>query len=308
MAKVISVMNEKGGCGKTAISLNLACGFANAGFKVLAIDNDPQHNLSSKLLDFDDENDSKVLDQLVNQSTLIKNEKPGFEQLLSAIQALKDFVKVFEEKEVLSLSDVLLEPIKIKEAIRPSVVKQLDVLPSTHTLSVMDFTLKNLRNRDLRLRQAISYVDQIYDVIIIDNSPFESALTYNSLSACYKEGDLVLIPSKMDYENWEGVSQTIQTTLGWIEDCGIDCDFKILANMVSRTKSSEKAIEIFRNLFEDRMFKTTIRYQAAPIQNTSFSNKILLDSPKYDLKKSGIYQDFMNLIDELGTQLQLNKI
>lgn len=47
---VVSVMNQKGGVGKTTLTFNLAHGLARNGLKVLVIDNDAQGNLTSSLL------------------------------------------------------------------------------------------------------------------------------------------------------------------------------------------------------------------------------------------------------------------
>lgn len=49
-AKVVVIENQKGGVGKTTIAYHVACFLAELGYRVLAIDLDPQGNLSSRFI------------------------------------------------------------------------------------------------------------------------------------------------------------------------------------------------------------------------------------------------------------------
>ena len=106
--KTIVVANHKGGCSKTTATLNLAVTFALTGANVLAIDLDPQGNLSASLgVDLQQIEESRLtshrlmLDESGDFSSYKKNVRPRL-----VMTYRKNLVKLREEKSQLKMNSV----------------------------------------------------------------------------------------------------------------------------------------------------------------------------------------------------------
>lgn len=124
MARIISVVNQKGGVGKTTTTINLASWLADLGKRVLIIDIDPQGNASSGL-GIDHKNIRKglyevLLDENTKINEVIKSHQPNFHILPStpdlagaSIELVDKENREFKLQEVLKQVDDLYDFILI---------------------------------------------------------------------------------------------------------------------------------------------------------------------------------------------------
>lgn len=173
--RVIALMNQKGGVGKTTMAFNLAHAYAHEGKKVLCIDMDPQANFSS-LFQLPPDEDRKNIHHL----------------LINSIKELK----------------ALHTPTFLNEAIIKS-EEGIDLIPSGQELSGFELTVAGINApRQLILKKFIEKFElrTQYDVIIIDGPPTLGLLVVNILCAA----DGVLYPFVPDRFSEQGLKNILQ--------------------------------------------------------------------------------------------------
>jgi chromosome partitioning protein len=170
MGKVISFINQKGGVGKTTMAFNAAHALAKNGHKVLAIDLDPQANLT---LLFKAENDLNLYHLLVNS------------------------VKELKQLHIPALLSKVIHKASV------------DLIPGGQELSGFDLTVASINApRQLVLKKFIESngLNDRYDFIIIDCPPTLGLLVINSLCA----SDGVIVPFRPDDFSLKGLEHFYQ--------------------------------------------------------------------------------------------------
>jgi chromosome partitioning protein len=103
--------------------------------------------------------------------------------------------------------DLLMGLARIRDVIVYAPEAGYDLLPGNGDLTAAEVELLGKDDRERRLRAALAYVQNDYDLIIIDCPPSLSMLTVNALAAAHS----VLIPIQCEYYALEGLSALLDT-------------------------------------------------------------------------------------------------
>ena len=145
MARIISIVNQKGGTGKSACTANLAVGLAQKNMKVLIVDADPQSDVSAGFgyRDCDDSNETLTV-------------------LMDAVMKDEDIP-----------SDCYIR----------HQAEGIDIICSNIGLAGTEVQLVNAMSREYVLKQILYGIKDQYDAVIIDCMPSLGMITINALAA-----------------------------------------------------------------------------------------------------------------------------
>jgi chromosome partitioning protein len=156
----------------------------------------------------------------------------------------------------ISIYDVLLKDVELDDAVEPTSVRDLFVIPATIDLAGAEIELVSLFSRETRLKTAIADLNQKFDVILIDCPPSLGLLTVNALTAA----DQVIIPIQCEYYALEGLSQLIKNVQ--LVTSNLNPSLKvggvILTMYDGRTKLSKDVAGQVRDHFGDSTYRTVI--------------------------------------------------
>ncbi|MFQ1700307.1 ParA family protein [Loktanella agnita] len=172
--------------------------------------------------------------------------------------------------------DLLVGDTSLENAILPTSVKHLFVIPATTDLASADIELIDNQKRSFLLRNVLrdqSVLKLGFDYILIDCPPSLNILTVNAMVAA----DSVIVPLQSEFFALEGLSQLILTVRDVRQSANPDLKIEGIALTMydSRNNLSLQVEEDARENMGDMVFKTVIPRNVRVSESPSFSIPVL---------------------------------
>ena len=271
--QVITVINFKGGSGKTTTSAHLAQKLALDGYKVLGIDLDPQASFS----------------------------------------ALHGFQPEFDLLDGGTLYDAIRydDPCPLSDVIQKTYFTNLDIVPGN--LDLMEFeheTPRALAQRDgslffTRVGAVLAEVEKEYDVVVIDCPPQLGFLTMSALSAA--TAVLVTVhPQMLDVMSMCQFLLMTSNLLGVVSEAGGDMSYDWMRYLVTRYEPGDgpqnQMVSFMRSMFGDHVLNYPV------LKSTAISDAGITKQTLYEVEKSqftrSTYERAMESLNAVNEEIE----
>lgn len=241
-AKIIAVVNQKGGTGKTTTTENIGIGLVNEGKKVLLIDMDPQGSLTISLgYPRPDEmypTLSDVLEKVIREN--LENPKEG----------------IINQRE------------------------GVDLIPGNIELSGLEVSLVNIMSRETILKRYLDEIKKEYDYILLDCMSSLGMVTMNALVAA--DSVLIPVQAQyLSAKGLEQLLQTVSKVRRQINP-KLKIDGIVLTMVDKRTNYAKEISALVRNVYGGniKVFKTDIPHSVRAAEISAEGKSIFEHDPK----------------------------
>lgn len=192
----------------------------------------------------------------------------------------------------ISTYHLLLEDAAAEQAIQPTELEGLSLIPSHKNLIGANIELVAAENREFRLRDALRTIRDKFDFIVLDCPPALDLLTLNALVAA----DSVLIPMQAEYFAMEGISELLDTVdrLQQSFNPALEIEGVVLTMYDDRTHLAQQVTQELRKFFKDKLLETIIPRNIRLAEAPSYGKPALL----YDVRSRGA-ECYIKLAKEL---------
>ncbi|MGB3457039.1 MAG: ParA family protein [Litorimonas sp.] len=232
--RIMAIVNQKGGVGKTTTAINLAAALSELEQRVLLIDMDPQGNASTGL-------------------------------------------GIPRDDRAKSIYNVLTEDMPLDDAIRPTQVRGLHILPSHPDLSAAEMEIGSSEGRTRILKTAVAKANSGFDYVLIDCPPSLNLLTLNALAVARS----AIVPLQCEFFALEGLSQLLKTVEMAKEGINpkLAIDGVLLTMFDRRNRLSVQVADDVRRHLGRAVFETVIPRNVRIAEAPSFSEPVTTYEP-----------------------------
>lgn len=255
--QIVAVANFKGGSAKTTTALYLTQFLALQGFRVLAIDLDPQASLSAMF-----------------------GYQPEFE--IGEGETLYGALRYDDQRR------------PMRDIVRPTYFANVSLVPGN--LELMEFEHhtpramieRSLRGNDIFFRRVGAAIEEVaddFDIVVIDCPPQLGYLTMGALNA--STAMLVTIhPQMVDVASMSQFLLMTSDVMAVIEEAGGSLDYDFIRYVVTRHDPNDvpetQIVALLRNLFGEDVLGATVW------KSTAIANAGLTKQSLYELEKGAV--------------------
>ena len=275
--QVIAVTNFKGGSGKTTTAAHLAQNLALRGYRVLAIDLDPQASLSA-LFGYQPEFDVKVNETLYGA------------------------IRYDEERRPLA------------EIIRKNYFPGVDIVPANLELHEFEHTTPKVLAEGgtkgegmffARVAATLVTIEHLYDVVIIDCPPQLGFLTLGAL--CAATSVLVTIhPQMLDVASMSQFLFMTSDLLNVVREAGGDLRFDFFRYLVTRYEPNDgpqtQIVAFLRSLFAERVL-THPMVKSTAVSDAGLTKQTLYEVGRENFSR-GTYDRALEALDAVNGEIE----
>lgn len=277
-----AIANFKGGAGKSTVALHFAHAAALDGYRVLAVDFDPQATLSHSM------GLSDVAEEFTVWGIMARDLIRETERMNTAVSGAESGAALPRRTLPASVTGMGLSDLRVTDFIKPTCWPTIDLIPSCANAAFVEFASAQYRhlNPEWSFFAAVSrYLDAIppdaYDLIIFDCPP---AIGYQSMNAVFA-ADVLYVPSGPGYWEYDSTTSFIGQLSEALEDLArfqggvapekMFADIRFLLTRFEPNNDLHRAMQsAFGQVFKSHVTKHPIEMTRAVEQSGRFLSSI----------------------------------
>lgn len=201
-------------------------------------------------------------------------------------------VGINKSKDLKTIYDLIGGESDYEEVIRPTIIKNLYIIPSTVDLAGAEVELVQIPQREKVLKRILDDIKDAYDFILIDCPPSLALITVNALTAA----DSLIVPIQCEYFALEGLTQLMNTVrlIKYHLNPNLDIEGVVMTMKDKRYNLTNQVSNEIIKFFNKKVYVTTIPRNVRLAEAPSHGLPIAL----YDANSKGA-EAYLSLAEEI---------